>query len=229
MSEIEKNYNALLLEVMAHDLMAPLTAIKWQIELLGKSYKDTLKREKYLKGLAESTELGIALGKYAHSIGRVLGGTYEGFNTKSPVSKVIKSSVENLRLQYERHALTLRLEDVEQGDAEKEFDVQLVELYVWCIAKYFLAVTAPNSEVVVRGKMFEKEGKKYYSFSVSSDKVDRPQLCLETFQTQQDHELAQISIFSKLIHMTSGILQVTPEARVTDDSVFSITTTFEVL
>lgn len=221
------DHNALLLQVMAHDLLAPLTAIKWQVELLEKNYSDKEKRERYLKGLAESTELGIALSKHAHVAGKVLSHSYEGDTEQAKLSHVIHEAVADMHLQYERHALVLKA-DITEEEVEQAVDVALTKLYVWTVAKFFLTCALPQTEVSMKGARGTNEsGNASYVFTVSAPNVSNPDDYVQTLTTQENKgAFDQSAVFSKLINETAAVLRVSMKPQAVS-GVFTITSTFE--
>lgn len=149
-------YEALLLRVMAHDLLAPLTAIKWQTELL-EHPKSEEKREVYLKGLGVSTRLGIALCKHAHVAGMLLSGAYEGDHVEVPLGETLENVLADLRLQYERHGLALDLA-LAYEDGPRSVDAELLGLFAWSIAKFFLTCVPAPATVSVTGTPSKEAG-----------------------------------------------------------------------
>lgn len=215
------DHNALLLQVMAHDLLAPLTAVKWQVELLEKNFGDKEKREKYLKGLAESTELGISLSKHAHVAGKVLSHSYEGDSEQTKVSEVIQEAVADMYLQYERHALVLKA-DIAEEEIEQGVDVALTKLYVWALAKFFLACALPKTEVSMKGSRNGNGVTASYIFTVSVLNISNPETCIESLTTQENKgALDQSAVFSKLIHEIANILHVSMDVKI-ESGIFTV-------
>jgi len=213
------DHNALLLQVMAHDLLAPLTATKWQVELLEKSYKDKEKREKYLSGISASTELGIALTKHAHVAGKILSNSYDGDITKTNLPAEIRQATAELKMQYERHGLILEAE-IEDENKEREMDVSLTKLFIWSIAKFFLSCVPPQTKVTMRGFHAQKETDKKYIFIVMADKVPNAQEYVNLVVAQEARgALDQSFVFSKLIKDIAPHLNVSYSADVQADGV----------
>ena len=214
------DHNALLLQVMAHDLLAPLTATKWQVELLEKAYKYKEKREKYLSGISASTELGIALTKHAHVAGKILSNAYESEITKTNLPVEIRQAATELKLQYERHGLILEAE-IEDEDKERSLDVSLTKLFIWSIAKFFLTCVPPQMKVTMRGFRAQKEtidGK--YIFIILAEKVPNAQEYVNLIISQEARgALDQSFVFSKLINDVASYLNVSYSADVQSEGI----------
>lgn len=209
----QTDHNALLLQVMAHDLLAPLTATKWQAELLEKSFKDKEKRDKYLSGIAASTELGIALTKHAHVAAKVLSQSYEGEILQTELPDVVRQVVTELQLQFERHGLILESE-IENENKVRDLDISLVKLFIWSISKFFLSCVPPQTKVTMRGFDAQKEtenGK--YIVIVYAENVPDVATYIDIIQSQKARgNLDQSYVFSKLIHEIAPLLNVTYSA-----------------
>ncbi len=217
------DYNALLLKVMAHDLLAPLTAIKWQTELLDKHVKDNDKRARYLKGIADSTELGIMLTKNVHVAAQVLGGSYQGVTGEGNLAEVIKESITALRLQYERHGLKLDTE-IEILEGNEDLDEALLGLFVWAVGKFFLTCTPPETTVRTRGMATEE---KKYVFSVSAPNVKEREALEKLFSETEGHnDLDQTFVFVKLLKDIAPMLTAKLSIE-QDDEFFAVTIIFE--
>jgi len=214
------DHNALLLQVMAHDLLAPLTATKWQVELLEKSYKDKEKREKYLLGISASTELGIALTKHAHVAGKILSNAYESDIAKTNLPQEIRQATAELKMQYERHGLILE-DEIEDENRERELDVPLTKLFIWSIAKFFLSCVPPQTKVTMRGFRAQKEaidGK--YIFLVMANNVPNAQEYVNLILSQEARgALDQSFVFSKLINDVAPYLNVSYSADAQSDGI----------
>lgn len=193
--------NVLLLQLLAHDLLAPLTAVKWQVELLGKNAKDREKRERYLEGITKSTELGIAIVKHAHIASKVLSHTYEDIPGEPlMLSETVSSSAQELVRQYERHALALDI-SVEKDVEERIFDTALVALLVWALGKYFLSCSPPNTLVTVQGRPDESGT---YIVRMASRGVPDSEVYARAFTEEaSEKQFDQGSIFSALLKETS--------------------------
>jgi hypothetical protein len=220
------DHNALLLQVMAHDLLAPLTAIKWQIELLNSNFKDVEKKERYMKGIADSTELGISLTKHAHVAGKVLSRSYSGDFEKNKLSRVISDTVSDLKHQYERHGLILE-ENIDGESAEIDIDVELTKLFVWSLAKFFLTCVPPQTVVKMEGfQTFEQPLEGNYVFTMSAKGVQNGQ---EYVQFISAHEpkgnLDQTYVFAELLYELTPLLNVTLVPSFESDT-FTLTASF---
>ena len=218
MSE-HKNKSTIFLQVMAHDLLAPLTAIKWQTELLHKNFKNKKKREEYLTGIASSTELGISLAKHTHVASKVLSETYDGFVETGNVSKHVEKSVGELLLQYERHGLILQ-NDIEITEDTSEIDVPLLRLYVWSIAKFFLTVTPPNTTVHAKGK----KGENGYTVEFIAPNVHEKEKQVSDFDDGEATEaFEQKYVFIELIKKIAPLIKTNPEVRVDGENLVVLT------
>lgn len=217
----KKDSSAIFLQVMAHDLLAPLTAIKWQTELLHKNVKHKKKREAYLTGIESSTELGISIAKNTHVASKVLSDTYEGFVDVGNMSEIVDKIANDLQLQFERHALALE-KKIEINEKESEIDTPLVQLYVWAIAKYFLSITPPNNTVTIQAGTKE-EG---YSVTCSASHIPRIGHLISSFSTEtSEGALDQKVVFIELIKKIAPKLNTNAEVSADGDN-FLLKTTF---
>ena len=208
--EKKVDHNALLLQVMAHDLLAPLTAIKWQLELLAREGLTDEKRKAYMHSLSQSTELGITLTKHAHVAGRVLTGAYTPENTEHSLSDVVRNAVVALVNQYERHGVVL---DVvcEEDTNVRVFDAELVGVLVWSLAKFFLTSTPPQSSVAVRGVCVPMEHDAMCTYAVlfTAPNIPEAEGCVDTFVTGKVRdEYDQAFVFARLTHEVASLLGV---------------------
>jgi light-regulated signal transduction histidine kinase (bacteriophytochrome) len=206
-----RDYNILLLKVLAHDLLAPLTAVKWQTELLAKDYKKKDKRERYLNGIADSTELGIALTKHAHVAAKVLSDSYEVIPTEDVVvSTLIEQTANELLYQYERHALRLNI-DIEKESLERVLDKELVTLLVWSAGKFFLSCTPPNTYVKAVGKKGDEQA---YSLIMSADGIQEIDACIAVLEGETEFdEYDQKYVFATLMKEVAEKIGVTIQAQ----------------
>lgn len=203
-----KDYNILLLRILAHDLLAPLTAVKWQTELLGKAYKDAGKRERYLEGISQSTELGISLAKHAHVASKVLSGAYKGEKSDpTHLSRLIRIATDELMLQYGRHGLTLEVR-VEDEKEEKICDAPIISLLVWSVGKYFLSCSPPHTLVAMQGKEASDGG---YTFSGTSSNIPNAEVYAKVFESgeTEGEEYKQAYLFSVLAKEAASLIGAT--------------------
>ena len=207
------DHNALLLQVMAHDLLAPLTAIKWQTEILSKITPESGKYQTYLENINNSAVLGITLTKHAHVAGKVLTNSYTKDVEHVFLSQVIRTAAKSLELQYERHGLLL---DIELQDTEEKQDIDkaLTGLFVWAIAKFFLTCTPTNSTITMRGVSGrEQDDTNTYDFIVSVPDVPEREEYVKLFKTPHARDAYdQTYIFVKLIHTIAPLLNVVVDA-----------------
>jgi hypothetical protein len=211
--------NALLLQVMAHDLLAPLTAVKWQLELLERVRGDADKCEKYNKGIRESTELGIMITKHAHVAGKVLVGAYGQNPTDLSLPEIIRGVITPLHLQYERHGVSLDIE-IDDEKQMRQLDKELVELFTWSIAKYFLTCVPAQTTVSFRGLCADREGGTGYLVVGSAMDVPECDTCVSLFNTLEARSTYdQTFVFAKLIHETAVLLGVNVSASTQGNNV----------
>jgi K+-sensing histidine kinase KdpD len=201
------DHNALLLQVMAHDLLAPLTAIKWQIEIMAKEGPADSKFAERLQGVHDSTHLGITLTKHAHVAGRVLVGSYEQDNVATPLADIVRESALNLKYQYERHGLTLEVE-IDADPTEYEIDTNLLKLLVWSIAKYFLSSAPAHTVISFRGiSAPNAEGKNLFVLIGSAPNIPDTDNTVKPFSaTEASGPYDQAFVFAKLIHTISPLV-----------------------
>jgi K+-sensing histidine kinase KdpD len=198
--------HALLLQVMAHDLLAPLTAIKWQSELLARSKLDDAKHAEYVQSIRRSAELGITLSKHAHVAARVLGSSYEGTQESIQLHEVFRTSAEALKEQYARHGLSLTV-DVHNEGRERSVDRELMGFLVWLMAKYFLTCTSAGATVAIKGEQTTHNGKTEYAFSMRSSGVEGAGYRAESFYDEEAHTtLDQTFVFSYLLRRVAPLV-----------------------
>jgi hypothetical protein len=205
----KNDHNALLLQVMAHDLLAPLTAIKWQIELLARQGISGAKREEYLKGLQQSAQLGITLTKHAHVAGRALTGSYVLDEQTQSVSGVVRDSILALVPQYARHGVVLTA-NFEEGELEMSFDAELIGVLVWSLAKFYLSATPPQSSVSVQGMRIAPEGAPpQYVVLYTAPDIPEVKTCVQAFVSNEAQGVYdQASVFARLTHVVADLLSV---------------------
>jgi len=208
------DHNALLLQVMAHDLLAPLTAVKWQSELLASAADDPAKRDRYLSGIQSSTELGITLTKHAHVAGKVLTESYVPDPSEGVLSDVIRTALNDLHLQYERHGIGLEVE-MRDSETSRSVDVPLVSLYVWSLAKYFLTMTPAQGTVTFRGIPAEDGS---YTVAVSAPDVPEREECVRHFSDALARDAYdQTYVFIKLIKTAGPMVGATETVAAQED------------
>jgi K+-sensing histidine kinase KdpD len=208
------DHNALLLQVMAHDLLAPLTAIKWQLELLARQGVQSSKGEEYLRSLTQSTELGITLTKHAHVAGRVLVGSYALDATPQSLPAVVERSAQALSLQYERHGVTLEV-NVDAEPWLRTFDAELVAAFVWSIAKFFLTSAPPQATVSIRGMSVPDAEASTYVIMCSVSGIPEVEACVSAFNSvDAKGAYDQSYVFAKLARDVARLLGVDVAASV---------------
>lgn len=201
------DHNALLLQVMAHDLLAPLTAIKWQIEILAKDGSQDAKFAERLQGAHDSTHLGITLTKHAHVAGRVLVGSYEQDKVSTPLADIVREAALDLAYQYDRHGLTLEVE-IDVDPTQYEIDTNLLKLLVWAIAKYFLSSAPAHTVVSFRGITAPSEqGTSAFVLIGSAPNIPDTQKSVDPFSaTEASGPYDQAFVFAKLIHTIAPLV-----------------------
>ena len=212
--------NALLLQVMAHDLLAPLTAVKWQIEIMQSDDKDAVRQAERLKSIYAATELGIVLTKHAHVAGRVLVGSYEEEPVTAALPTVVRDALFDLKGQYERHGLPLVVRVDEQYEVQHVIDVHLVQLFVWALAKYFLTCTPAHVTVEYVGVSTPSaHGKgRFFTFTGTATGVpeagEYARLCT-TREARDAYD--QAFVFAKLLATVAPLIGATVEASAEGD------------
>jgi len=205
--------HALLLQVMAHDLLAPLTAVKWQSELLANPNLDAHKRAEYVGNIRRSTELGITLAKHAHVAARVLGEGYAGIREQCRLHTVVGRALEALKEQYARHGLSLAIEVQDEGK-DRAVDRELVGFFVWLMAKHVLTCAPAGATVVVHGESASVEGQPSYRVSVRVSGVEGAEHRAHAFADDEPLDaLDQTFVFSYLLRHTASILSCTITAQ----------------
>jgi len=215
MTNVEKavDHNALLLQIMAHDLLAPLTAIKWQLELLARPDVSKEKHTEYVRHLQESAELGIMLTKHAHVAGRVLVGSYASDNASLSLSACIESSLRALASQFERHGVALDIA-CEQESFNRDFDKELVGLLTWALAKFFLSCSPAQSSVSVRGLCVPAETVSGYAVMYTAPNIPENATCADTFTSDAaTGSYDQMFVFARLVRDVAALIGVTVSMR----------------
>ena len=217
--------NALLLQVMAHDLLSPLTAVKWQLELLASTACDDRKRDEYLASVADSTALGITLTKHAHVAAGVLAGSYKANNEHGSLAQVLQTASKSLVLQYERHGLSLEI-DIRDDAIDSEVDRELTSLLVWSIAKFFLTCAPAHTTVRISGGAHtSEEGKKQYRMTISATDIpDREGYVAQFVAHDAKDAYDQTHVFTLLIRTIAPLLHVDIIARSLDNALVVETT-----
>jgi signal transduction histidine kinase len=198
--------NALLLQVMAHDLLAPLTAVKWQMELLNKSGIDARKRDEYASNIVRSTELGITLTKHAHIASRILLGSYSFLSEQGTLHTALTEAAESIVEQYARHGLTLSSRFTPEAE-DRMLDAQLTSFYIWLIGKYFLTLSPAGTLVKIVGAPSEygEEGK--YLITASATPIEHAEQYPAAFTSEEATDTYdQTFVFSRLLRTVSPVL-----------------------
>ena len=218
---------ALLLQVVAHDLLAPLTAVKWQCELLERPGLDEAKRKEYVLNIHRSAELGITISKHAHTAARVLGDTYSGTGKDATLHEVLHKSFDTLTEQYARHGLQLKT-TFDAGAAPQKLDVELLGFYAWLTAKYFLTLTPAGALVEVTGTPREHYSSPVYALDIHAEPIVHPEQYTRTFSDDvQPDGLDQTYVFVQLIRHVAPMLNADStlkagKKRLTLSTVFAV-------
>jgi K+-sensing histidine kinase KdpD len=218
-------HNALLLKVITHDLLSPLTATKWYAELLGQGGIELEKQKEYLAGIAAAANLGISITKHVHVAGKVLTGAYSPETSMFNLTDAIEHAAKDLIAQYERHGVTLTV-DIDKEDTERESDKELVGLLMWSVAKYFLSAAPAGASVALRGLRSETADQSTYSVLASLPNVaDREERAKSFVTREPSGAYDQAFVFAELIHEAADALGVQVVAG-TQDKLLVLETSF---
>lgn len=206
MSELHgSDPHAMLLRVIAHDLLSPLTAIKWQAELLGGKHVSRKKRGAYIENIQASNQLGIMIAKHAHVAGGVLTKTYHAEPRAVLRSEVMQQTCAALVPQYERHSVTLRT-DCAADVAPHEYDPALLSLLVWATAKLFLSDAPAGGVVAARGVAFSHGISGYRLVFESGDLQRADDIAVTINDRVPQNSLDQSFVFALLMHAVAAYL-----------------------
>lgn len=137
--------NSVLLRTLMHDLLTPLTSIRWNTELmLGSQRLVEEKTHAYLEDIHESCKLGILITHRITGSIQLLEGHFPRKDEECELGAAIGGSVEELRAQYERHGVNLTYQSAAGSIV---FDPRLVEVLVWAFLKYFLSYAPQGASV----------------------------------------------------------------------------------
>lgn len=189
---------AILLRVIAHDLLSPLTAIKWQSELLGGKHVSRKKRRAYIDSIETSTQLGIMIAKHAHVAGGVLTKTYHPETRNVYRSQVVSDACEALAPQFERHSVSLAT-NCAADVAERSYDPALLALMVWATAKLFLSDAPAGAAVRVSGVAYSNEGSGYRVVFESADLQNKDDILVTLKEGVPRNSLDQSYVFALLL------------------------------
>jgi len=215
----DTDHSTLLLQVLAHDLLAPLTAIRWQAELLARPGTARAKKERYLAGITESTVLGITITKHVHVAARVLAGSYEPLVETLDLGGVVRKALTDIATQYGRHGVTL---DHALNDERVPYaaDPELVDTLMWAVAKFFLTIASNGTSVRVEGGVVSHAGvAAAYVVTmrtpISADERGR----YERYFAPEQRTVAsldQSALFGMLVREVASVLGVALSARESD-------------
>ena len=213
-----------LLQIIAHDLLAPLTAVKWQLELLAHPSVTAEKARRYREGMQSSVELGIVLAKNAYLAGKVLQHSCALDLTPCSLGATVRAAAETVRLQFERHGLALETA-VADEPRERTMDAQFVSFYVWVVTKFFLTCTSTGGVVRVEGAQRATDGA--YRLQVSAMTVPNADTYGRVLREDRDvTALDQSALFAWLLRTTAPVLGIsfTVDAH---DTTLSVESTFQ--
>ena len=197
--------HALLLRVIAHDLLSPLTAIKWQAELLGGKHVSRKKRRAYIENIQASNQLGIMIAKHAHVAGGVLTKTYHAEPHEVLRSDVVQQTCVALAPQFERHSVALSAECAPDV-APHYYDPALLSLLVWATAKLFLSDAPAGGAVAARGIAFSHGVSGYRAVFESADLQRAEDMVVTLNQQVPQNSLDQSFVFALLMHAVAEYL-----------------------
>jgi hypothetical protein len=227
----EKNHTAVLLQIISHDLLAPLTAIKWQTELLNRESLSKEKEEVYKKGISDATEMSISLLQTIGNTAVLLKDEYTPHLSLSSVDSILKESWLKMQEQYNRHGIKIDA-SFDQG-MKKEIDTMILEVFVWYVGKFFLSFSLAGESVLIRGVCLKKDEKcEKYTMTVSTRIEENTHLYAHLFEEDSSFSEKEIKnipphsyIFSEFIKKTaslSGILFSTGR----NDDIFTFEASF---
>jgi hypothetical protein len=206
----------MLLRVIAHDLLSPLTAVKWQAELLARPDVSRAKGEAYIESIRSSNELGIMITKHAHVAGSVLTKSYVKEEVPLVRSEVMRDVCIALTPQFERHGI-LFSHNIEVESSTSSVDKALVSLLVWSVAKFFLACVPTGGKVHVTGGLEQGHDANAYQLEIASDLVLDPESLVQVFtQRVPRSSLDQEYVFALLSHTVAeaiGTVSLSAQVR----------------
>jgi signal transduction histidine kinase len=205
----------MLLRVIAHDLLSPLTAVKWQAELLARPDVNRAKRDAYIESIRASNELGIIITKHAHVAGSVLTKSYVKEEISLVRSEVMREVCIALTPQFERHGIVFS-HNIEAESEKFLIDRALISLLVWSVSKFFLACVPTGGKVHVTGGLEQGQENNAYILEIGSDLVSDPESLVQVFTQQVPrNSLDQEYVFALLAHSVVEMLSAaTLTARV---------------
>lgn len=193
-------HGGLLLKVITHDLLSPLTAAKWYSELLAQGGVGAAKEKEYLEGIAKAANLGIAITKHVQVAGRLLGGDYRAEIVSGNLSTVVERVLRDMQPQFERHGVSMDMH-IDAEERRRELDQELTGLLLWSAAKYMLTASAAGSTVTVRGFPAAGENDSAYAIIMSlAGVVDRKQR-IQAFSARTSvGDYDQAFVFAEILH-----------------------------
>lgn len=202
-------HNALLLKVITHDLLSPLTATKWYAELLAQGGVAADKQREYLTGIADAANLGISITKHVHIAGKVLTSAYTPEASELNLPEEVQKAVQDLAAQYARHGVAIAIE-LDPETQKRILDRELLGLLVWAVAKYFLAAAPAGSTVSFRGLSSVSGDRVSYSLIVSLAGIpDRAERVKQFSNRTPTGSLDQAFVFAELVHEATKTLDAT--------------------
>lgn len=158
-TEQDRLVHTALLRTLLHDLLTPLTAIRWNSELLVDKHAK-MERERLVRSLNDihdSSILGISIAHKINSSIQILDGRFARQDKVHDVGETVAHACYELVPQYERHGVTLECQSIEKG--ELTLDPNLVDTLTWAFLKYMLSMATAGATVHVTLRTYaEKSG-----------------------------------------------------------------------
>jgi hypothetical protein len=140
-------------------------------------------------------------------------GSYAPDPVEVSLTDVVRKAALDLKLQYERHGLSLEVE-VDEDATLRQVDVHLVSLYVWSLAKFFLSCAPAQTTVSFRGLVAPNQnGGQSFVLIGSAPGIPEADVCVRTFSSEEaqgafDHAF----VFAKLIRTVAPLIKVSTTA-----------------
>lgn len=171
----EKKVWLSLLTVLAHDISSPLTAMRWQTELLLEEKGLRTETRATLSSIHDSILTGIDVSTMVALAVSVLQGDHgiivEKFNPIQTTAYVVAM----LTSQFERHNVTLEysVENVLVSDMQS--DPTVFKLAVWALLKYTLSCANAGSTVPLSYEQVQLEDGLYVRLKTTAHLISKEQ------------------------------------------------------
>lgn len=214
----ESDRTALLLRVISHDLLAPLTAAKWYAEFLAKPRVSNTKREEYALGVREAAQVGISITKHIGTMARLFDEAAPSQALPCNPGTEAATAAAELQAQFDRHGVSLAV-NIAPSAQSIRMDTDVFSLAVWAAAKYLLtAVGAGGSVEVLGGAGTNPHGHvpsvEHYTVTLRSSTVEDAVLRAAALSADRaPQQLDQGSVFIHLLHAAAHRLPVRFESR----------------